>query len=46
MAKSKQQLPKRSEVASGDCWDLSSLYEDESQWELYFAKLQRSIQRF
>ena len=46
MAKSKQQLPKRSEVATSDCWDLSSLYADESQWERDLAKLQRSIARF
>ncbi|MDA9857443.1 oligoendopeptidase F [Rubripirellula sp.] len=39
-------LPDRNEVKTEDCWDLSSLYENEAAWESDFAKLEGQIATF
>ncbi len=39
-------LPDRHAVASGDTWDLSSLYVDESQWESEYQRLDGLISEF
>ncbi|MCP4885140.1 MAG: oligoendopeptidase F [Planctomycetaceae bacterium] len=39
-------LPDRNEVKTEDCWDLSSLYENEAAWESDFAKLEEQIATF
>ena len=39
-------LPDRHDVASGDTWDLSSLYVDESQWESEYQRLDGLISEF
>jgi len=39
-------LPDRQDVATQDCWDLSSLYEDNTGWESDFAKLESMIATF
>ncbi len=36
-------LPLRKEVEPKDCWDLSSLYADDSSWETDFLKLEKQI---
>lgn len=45
MSESKK-LPKRSEVAPGDCWDLSSLFADEAAWEAAFQKWEKRAGAF
>lgn len=39
-------LPNRSDVASADSWDLSSLYKNNRAWEKDLDRLARSIPRF
>ncbi|GIW71713.1 MAG: peptidase [Planctomycetota bacterium] len=39
-ARARQQLPARSELDPRDCWDLSSLYTDEADWEADFRRVQ------
>lgn len=39
-------LPSRSEVPDSDCWDLSSLYESEADWQTDFDKIAGQIDRF
>jgi oligoendopeptidase F len=39
-------LKSRSDVAPSDCWDLSSLYADDSGWEADFQKLNELIPQF
>ena len=36
-------LPKRSEVAVGDTWDLSDLFADDAGWETAFKELESLI---
>lgn len=36
-------IPSRSEVATGDTWDLSSLYRDDAAWEEDFTRFQELI---
>jgi oligoendopeptidase F len=38
-----KQLPKRSEVAVADTWDLGSLFPDDAAWETAFAKFEKQI---
>jgi oligoendopeptidase F len=38
-----KQLPKRSEVATADTWDLGSLFPDDAAWETAFAKFEKQI---
>lgn len=37
------QLPKRSEIASEDTWDLSDLYPDDAAWEVAFTEFESRI---
>ncbi|MEM6777953.1 MAG: oligoendopeptidase F [Planctomycetota bacterium] len=39
-------LPARDEVPESDCWDLASLYEDESGWQKDFDQLTGQLDRF
>ncbi|MBB3206861.1 oligoendopeptidase F [Rhodopirellula rubra] len=39
-------LPLRSEVPAEDCWDLSSLYENDEGWQADFDKVAGQIDRF
>lgn len=39
-------LPERADVASEDCWDLSSLFASDSEWETAFAKLESRVETF
>ncbi|MEM9366478.1 MAG: oligoendopeptidase F [Planctomycetota bacterium] len=39
-------LPSREQVPASDCWDLSSLYDDESAWETDFQALTDQLGRF
>ncbi|SMP47286.1 oligoendopeptidase F [Neorhodopirellula lusitana] len=39
-------LPLRNEVPEGDCWDLSSLYESEADWQTDFDKIAGQVDRF
>lgn len=39
-------LPNRSEVPTGDTWDLASLYPDDTAWEAGFGKLRGMIGHF
>lgn len=41
-----QKVPLRSEVAAGDCWDLSSLCASDEQWEADFTKLETQIEKY
>ncbi len=43
---SNNQVPLRSEVQAGDCWDLSSLYAADSAWETDFAKFSADIEGY
>jgi len=45
MAKIKK-LPPRSAVKSSDCWDLSSLFTSDAQWESAFKKWEAGIPRY
>ncbi len=38
-----RKVPLRSEIAAGDCWDLSSLYANDSDWETDFKRFESSI---
>jgi oligoendopeptidase F len=42
-SKSAQTLPDRSEVPARDCWDLSSLFTDDPQWEKAFKALDDKV---
>ena len=39
-------LPPRQEVNSADCWDLSSLYSDDANWDVEFKKLEARIETY
>jgi oligoendopeptidase F len=39
-------LPNRSDVPSGDCWDLSSLYESDEAWEKDFKHVDSLIDTY
>lgn len=39
-------LPARAEVDPADCWDLSSLFENDAAWEKAFAAWERKIGRY
>lgn len=39
-------LPTRDEVAASDCWDLSSLYESQEDWQADFDTLTSKIDTF
>jgi len=39
-------LPERAEVAREDCWDLSSLFEDDQSWEQSLASLDQRIDTY
>jgi oligoendopeptidase F len=39
-------LPLRKDVKTEDCWDLSSLYADNQQWEADFTKLEQELAKF
>lgn len=41
-----KKVPARSEVAEGDCWDLSSLYASDADWEVDFAKFESEIEGY
>jgi len=41
--KTKQEIPKRSEVAIEDQWDLSSLFPDEKAWRAALAELEAAV---
>lgn len=40
-----KQLPKRSEVAVEDTWDLSSLFVDDKAWQTEFEQLEQEIEK-
>ena len=40
-----KQLPKRSEVAIEDTWDLSSLFQSDKDWQTEFEQLEQDIDR-
>ena len=40
-----KQLPKRSEVAIQDTWDLSSLFENDQAWQVEFEQLEQEIEK-
>ncbi|QDT12488.1 oligoendopeptidase F [Planctomycetes bacterium K23_9] len=39
-------LPNRSEVSSSDCWDLSSLFENDAAWEKDFQQVDTLIDTY
>ncbi|QDT60688.1 Oligoendopeptidase F, plasmid [Stieleria bergensis] len=39
-------LPKRSEVAAADCWDLSSLFASDQEWETLYRELEGKVAGF
>ena len=39
-------LPKRSEVAAADCWDLSSLFASDQEWETLYTELEGKVAGF
>ena len=39
-------LPKRSEVAMADQWDLTQLYKNDEQWEVDFQKWTLQVERY
>jgi oligoendopeptidase F len=41
-----KKLPPRSAVKSSDCWDLSSLFKSDAQWETAFKKWEAEIPRY
>jgi len=41
--KTAKSLPDRSEVPAQDCWDLSSLFDDDAQWEAAFKELDAKV---
>jgi oligoendopeptidase F len=41
-----QKLPPRSQVKPADSWDLSSLFDNDDQWEQEFRKWERTIPRY
>jgi oligoendopeptidase F len=45
MAKTKK-LPTRSQVKPADTWDLSSLFDSDSEWERAFAAWEKQIPRY
>ncbi len=38
-----KQLPSRTEVQPGDCWDLASLFADDEAWEKAFRRWEKKI---
>ncbi|MCC9600401.1 oligoendopeptidase F [Stieleria sp. JC731] len=42
---SANKLPSRSEVSPEDCWDLSTLFENDQQWEEAFKALDAQIEK-
>lgn len=43
---SKRTLPTRSEVAPGDCWDLSSLFDSGEEWEKAFSAWEKKLPKY
>jgi oligoendopeptidase F len=41
-----KKLPPRSAVKPSDCWDLSSLFKSDAQWETAFKKWEAGIPRY
>ena len=41
-----KQVPTRSEVSAADCWDLSSLYASDQDWEADFARFEELIPKY
>src|SRR6266576_2005719 len=41
-----KKLPPRSAVKASDCWDLSSLFKSDAQWETAFKKWEAGIPRY
>jgi oligoendopeptidase F len=41
-----KKLPPRSAVKPSDCWDLSSLFKSDAQWETAFKKWEAEIHRY
>lgn len=41
-----QTVPSRSEVSPSDCWDLSSLYGSDQDWETDFARFETEIEKY
>ncbi|QDV83264.1 oligoendopeptidase F [Planctomycetes bacterium TBK1r] len=39
-------LPERSEVSAEDCWDLSSLFASDAEWETAFAELESKLDTY
>ena len=46
MSNKSNRIPARAEVPAADCWNLSSLYESDSDWEKDFKKYQQRISKF
>lgn len=41
-----KKVPVRSEVAIEDCWDLSSLYQSDNDWEADFKRFEQEIEKY
>ncbi len=41
-----KQLPARNKVKASDCWDLSTLFADDADWEKAFSKWEKRIPRY
>ncbi len=41
-----KKLPERSEVAREDCWDLSSLFSSDAEWEAAYSELESKVDTF
>jgi oligoendopeptidase F len=39
-------LPSRNEVPASDCWDLSSLFASDAEWETAFGELESMVEQF
>lgn len=41
-----EQVPERKDIMPEDCWDLTPLFADESEWEKLFADIEASLKRY
>lgn len=41
-----KKVPKRNQVAASDCWDLTSLYASDQDWEQDFKRFESQISRY
>jgi oligoendopeptidase F len=46
MSKDVQQRPRRDQVKTSDCWDLSSLFPDDQAWEAALAGWEKKIPQY